>query len=196
MNELNKWSVGKKVGTILVAREMATSTEETFAYLDMLHKGENLRDFPAPRRARNGWLCTGTTSAYSTRCSTCEWQRRDSVLYKNTVPEAAKGQQKRDPQLLQVPVVQMVAGAGFGVSAAGSDDGVIVWLNGKQVHKKLVGRGYSSKADRVPIHLKKGRNKLLLKITQGGGGWAFGAHILDKDGDPIEGLRYTVNPDD
>jgi len=43
MNELNKWSVGKKVGTILLAREMAASTEETFGYLDMLHKGESLR---------------------------------------------------------------------------------------------------------------------------------------------------------
>ena len=37
----------------------------------------------------------------------------------NTVQEAAKGQQKRDLQLLQVPVVQMVAGAGFEPATSG-----------------------------------------------------------------------------
>ena len=55
MKELNKWSAGKKVATILLAREMAASTGETFAYLEMLHKGESLRGFPAPPRVKE-WL--------------------------------------------------------------------------------------------------------------------------------------------
>ncbi len=43
MKELNKWSAGKKVATILLAREMAASTEETFDWLDMLHTGKRSR---------------------------------------------------------------------------------------------------------------------------------------------------------
>jgi len=81
------------------------------------------------------------------------------------------------------------------VLAIGSDDGVIVWLNGKQVHKKLVGRGYSSKADRVPIHLARGRNKLLVKITQGGGGWNFCAHLESKAGGMLKNVSVSLVPD-
>ena len=57
--------------------------------------------------------------------------------------------------------------------ALGSGDGVMVWLNDRQVHKNLTARAYTSQSDRIPIHLNQGRNKLLVKITQGGGAWSF-----------------------
>jgi len=43
--------------------------------------------------------------------------------------------------------------------------------------------------DMAPIKLKKGPNSLLLKITQGGGGWAVCARIVDANGLPIAGLK-------
>jgi hypothetical protein len=76
--------------------------------------------------------------------------------------------------------------------AVGSDDGVVVWLNGERVHSNLTSRGYSSRQDRVPIHLKSGRNPLLVKVMQGGGGWAMGAHIFDKQGNPLPGVSYSL----
>jgi len=79
------------------------------------------------------------------------------------------------------------------VLALGSDDGVVAWLNDKQVHRNLVGRGYASQSDRVSVHLNQGRNKLLVKITQGNGGWAFGAHLFKKDGGFLPGVRYSLD---
>lgn len=73
----------------------------------------------------------------------------------------------------------------------GSDDGVQAWLNGKVVHSNNIDRGLVVDQDMAPIHLKKGSNDLLLKISQGGGGWAACARIVGTDGQPIPGLRFN-----
>ena len=78
------------------------------------------------------------------------------------------------------------------VLALGSDDGVVVWLNGERVHANLVGRGYRRREDKAPVRLRKGRNQLLVKVTQGNGGWCFAAHLLDKSGRPLEGITYSL----
>ncbi|MDX2114538.1 MAG: glycoside hydrolase family 31 protein [Planctomycetota bacterium] len=72
--------------------------------------------------------------------------------------------------------------------ALGSDDGVIVWVNGREIHRNDVQRGYGSKQDAVPISLAAGENTILLKITQGAGAWCFGAHLLDDAGAPLRGV--------
>jgi HEAT repeat protein len=71
----------------------------------------------------------------------------------------------------------------------GSDDGVKAWLNGAVVHSNNIDRGAVADQDMAPIRLKKGANELMLKITQGGGGWAACARIVGTDGLPIAGLR-------
>lgn len=78
--------------------------------------------------------------------------------------------------------------------ALGSDDGVVVWLNGVEVHRNNIGRAYSPKQDIVPISLKKGKNTLLLKINQGGGDWGFGAHVETRDGNPLPQVTVGVDP--
>ena len=71
----------------------------------------------------------------------------------------------------------------------GSDDGVKAWLDGAVVHGNNIDRGLVVDQDIAPIRLKKGPNELMLKITQGGGGWAACARILGTDGKPVRGLR-------
>jgi hypothetical protein len=71
----------------------------------------------------------------------------------------------------------------------GSDDGVKAWLNGAVVHSNNTDRFGVPDQDRAPIKLRKGANELLLKITQGGGGWLACARIVGLDGAPIPGLR-------
>jgi hypothetical protein len=71
----------------------------------------------------------------------------------------------------------------------GSDDGVKAWLNGVVVHGNNIDRGLVADQDMAPIRLKQGPNDLMLKITQGGGGWAGCARITGMDGKPIQGLR-------
>lgn len=80
------------------------------------------------------------------------------------------------------------------VLALGSDDGLIVWLNGVEVHRNKIGRPYSPRQDRVPARLKAGANVLLMKINQGGGDWGFGAHVETADGQPIPEVQAKLTP--
>ncbi len=67
----------------------------------------------------------------------------------------------------------------------GSDDSVKVWLNGQLVHQFSGMRGLSVDQDRIRVRLQKGVNRLLLKVTQGGGGWEFCVRLTDLQGNPI-----------
>ena len=70
----------------------------------------------------------------------------------------------------------------------GSDDGVRVWLNGKEVWNNPVDRGVSIDEDRVTVEIKKGDNVLIFKVAQGAGGWGLAARVEDPD----ETLTYSV----
>jgi hypothetical protein len=74
----------------------------------------------------------------------------------------------------------------------GSDDGVKVFFNGLVVHRHRVDRGVTKDLDRVPVMMKKGWNRLLVKVDQGGGGWAFCARLSATDGRSIEGLTTAL----
>jgi HEAT repeat protein len=71
----------------------------------------------------------------------------------------------------------------------GSDDGIKAWLNGTVVHSNNIDRGQVVDQDMAPIKLKQGTNELMLKVTQGGGGWSVCTRIVGPDGLPIKGLR-------
>jgi HEAT repeat protein len=75
-----------------------------------------------------------------------------------------------------------------GTLLMGSDDGIKAWLNGEVVHSNNIDRGEVVDQDTAPIKLKKGTNQLMLKITQGGGGWSASARFVGSDGKPIPGL--------
>ncbi len=64
----------------------------------------------------------------------------------------------------------------------GSDDGIKVWVNGVAVHENNVDRGTAPDSDRAPIKLKAGDNDLLVRVTQGGGGWNFCLRLTQPDG--------------
>lgn len=56
----------------------------------------------------------------------------------------------------------------------GSDDGFALWLNGECLASRLeICRGVVPDSDAFPVRLRKGRNVLLVKISQAGGGWGF-----------------------
>ena len=72
----------------------------------------------------------------------------------------------------------------------GSDDGVKVWVNYKLVHQNNVERGHEPASDKANGKLKKGWNTVLMKITQGVGGWAASLVITGPQGEIIDGLKY------
>jgi HEAT repeat protein len=67
----------------------------------------------------------------------------------------------------------------------GSDDDVVCWLNGKQVHAFFGGRGYSPDQDVVRAALRAGSNTILLKVLNRGGDWVAGLRITDPSGQPL-----------
>lgn len=61
----------------------------------------------------------------------------------------------------------------------GSDDGIKVFLNSRELHRYLAIRVAAPDQDRVPLSLKKGWNALMLKIENNYGGYNFYARVLD-----------------
>jgi len=59
------------------------------------------------------------------------------------------------------------------VISLGSDDGIQVWLNGKKLLANNVSRSVAPDQEKVLLRLAPGENKLLLKVNNGGGDYAF-----------------------
>jgi len=70
----------------------------------------------------------------------------------------------------------------------GSDDGVKVWFNDQLLHINNVTRGATADDDTIQIQLQKGWNELVLKITNGDGGWGAIARLIDTDGNALKGI--------
>ncbi len=71
----------------------------------------------------------------------------------------------------------------------GSDDGIKVRLNGEIVHANNVARGTVPGTDKADVQLKKGWNKLMLKVTQNSAGWGFCVRLRDAAGNKLEGIK-------
>ena len=79
----------------------------------------------------------------------------------------------------------------------GSDDGIKVWLNDKQIYALNTARPLTAGSDKIDVTLHSGWNRLLLKITQNNLGWEFCARFVGPDGTHLQGLQCgaTVKPE-
>jgi hypothetical protein len=62
----------------------------------------------------------------------------------------------------------------------GSNDGLRVWLNGREIHTHRDGRAAALDQDRVKARLRKGENLLLVKVVNAGAGHAFAFRADDQ----------------
>jgi len=74
----------------------------------------------------------------------------------------------------------------------GSDDSVQVWLNERIVHSNNSFRGITLAQDKVDVHLQQGWNTLMLKISQGGGGWGFCCGVTGPNGEQLPDIRFEA----
>jgi tetratricopeptide (TPR) repeat protein len=72
----------------------------------------------------------------------------------------------------------------------GSDDQVKVWLNGQVVWTFSEDRPLRMDQDKIPVKLRQGKNRLLCKVTQGGGDWELMVRITDSQGQLVPDLTY------
>ena len=75
-----------------------------------------------------------------------------------------------------------VSDAGPAQIRIGSDDGNQIWLNGEKIWDNHVDRGAALDQDVVDCQLDRGPNTIIVKISQGGGGWNFMLRITRPDG--------------
>ncbi len=75
----------------------------------------------------------------------------------------------------------------------GSDDGLKVWVNSKQVFALKPRRSLSPGQDSADTVLKKGWNQIILKIENNVGGWGFSFDVKTLDGKDVPGLEYASN---
>lgn len=64
----------------------------------------------------------------------------------------------------------------------GSDDALRVWLNGKLITEVLALRGTKADSEVTVASLQKGENRLLVEVSNAGGGWGLVLRIEDADG--------------
>ena len=67
----------------------------------------------------------------------------------------------------------------------GTNDGYLCWFNGEEAGRFSGGRSYAPDQDTLEVKGKKGVNKVLLKVTQMGGGWDCGVRVTDESGEPL-----------
>ena len=76
----------------------------------------------------------------------------------------------------------------------GTDDGNKVWLNDKVIHKNGAGGAATPAEHKVKVTLRRGWNKLMLKVTQDSGPWQFCLRLVRPDGTKLENLKIQANP--
>jgi HEAT repeat protein len=67
----------------------------------------------------------------------------------------------------------------------GSDDGCALFFNGERVLFNPGPRSWKLDDDSVKCRLVAGKNKVLLKVEQGDGDWAFSFRVTDLKGEPL-----------
>ena len=67
----------------------------------------------------------------------------------------------------------------------GSNDGFLLWFNGEEAGRYESGRAYSPDQDLLHVKGKKGKNRILMKITNLGSRWAFSVRLVDDQSKPI-----------
>ena len=73
------------------------------------------------------------------------------------------------------------------------DDGVKLWLNGELLAAHREFSSLDATTWKIPAHLNKGANRLLVKVEEGGKGMhVFQAKVLDAKGKPAAGVEVSL----
>ena len=62
--------------------------------------------------------------------------------------------------------LRALAAGDAGALLVGSDDGVLAYLNGQEVHRNDCQRAYTADLDEISVSLKAGWNTLVFRVTQ------------------------------
>ena len=72
----------------------------------------------------------------------------------------------------------------------GSEDGIKMWLNDKEIFSYDISRSAEVDDDLVTVDLKKGWNKILVKVSDTWGSWGFYFRVTDLNRKPVDDLVF------
>ncbi|KJJ83601.1 membrane protein containing ATP-binding region, ATPase-like domain protein [Candidatus Omnitrophus magneticus] len=78
---------------------------------------------------------------------------------------------------------------------SGSDDGITIWFNGKEILNTPSYRSAEIDQDIVPVELSRGWNEILICVRQGWGGWGFYFRVTDKNGNYLNDIFFSADKD-
>ena len=78
----------------------------------------------------------------------------------------------------------------------GSDDGIKVWLNGKELLKSNPSRGAAPDQEKITLELKEGNNQFLMKIINHGSGGGFYFKAKGNELPPAIAASLTINAEE
>jgi HEAT repeat protein len=67
----------------------------------------------------------------------------------------------------------------------GSDDSLVVWINGEEVYRFKGPRSLKVGEDTKDTNLRVGVNRILIKVVQGGGDWSSSVQLTDRNDGPL-----------
>ncbi len=180
-----RWQVSYKA----LADHVATVTIHDYAVREWLAVGPFARDFAkdfGPEAVALDPIATypGITGA------ACAWKTVRSES--NGLVDLGKAFDPHDNVCAYAALWVKSPTACASYLSAGSDDGVKIWLNRKEVVADDANRGAAPGQDRANVNLVAGWNEVLVKVTQGGYGWGFYFDLLSLDGRPMAELTYST----
>jgi hypothetical protein len=76
----------------------------------------------------------------------------------------------------------------------GSNDGVVCWVNGKKIYEHPASRRLTVDEDQVSVRLRKGRNRILLKVLNEGAHWRACLRVCSASGEPLNISSWQATP--
>lgn len=76
----------------------------------------------------------------------------------------------------------------------GSDDGSRIFLDGELIHDRHFRKGEGADTHAIPVELKKGVHRLLVKVANYTGTWCFYLRFSAPDGSPLPGVVPFTDP--
>jgi len=73
----------------------------------------------------------------------------------------------------------------------GSDDSLVVWINGQEAFRFKGPRGLKVGQDTKDIELRAGTNAVLIKVVQGPGDWSSSVQLTDRSDQPLKFEQRT-----
>ena len=77
----------------------------------------------------------------------------------------------------------------------GTDDDAVVWIDGREIFRYEGVRGLERDEDIVPLELSEGASRILIKVCNREGMWAFTMRFTDTEGLPLGGLSFDPTSD-